>query len=371
MSKIFIDCYVFEGEFQGTRTFIKEVYSKIFEKESNINKALQNQYFLVSNNPEYLAKEFKAYTFVSFINANCKSRIIRLLFKYPYIIFKYKIDYAHFQYIVPPFKFCKYIVTIHDVLFCEYTQYFNLKYKLKNYLSFFISYLLSDTITTVSIYSKNSIIKYFIYFKKILITPNGVNESFYNFQTSITKNNFLTTNGYRDYFLYVSRFEPRKNHINLLKAYINGRFYLSYDLILIGSKTLDCSDFFNYYKELDNSIQKRIHLLHEGVNNTLLLQYYYFTTIFVYPSLLEGFGIPPLEASAMGKPVICSNLTAMQDYSFYNELHINPTVDNILDKINLVLNTNKVDSKDIVALKYNWDISANIFLDIYNKNFSL
>jgi glycosyltransferase involved in cell wall biosynthesis len=368
MSKIFIDCYVFEGEFQGTRTFIKEVYSKIFEKESNTKKALQNQYYLVSNNPEYVAKEFKEYDFVYFINCNCKSRFIRLLFKYPYIILKYKIDYAHFQYVVPPFKFCKYLVTIHDVLFCEYKKYFTLRYRLRNYISFLISYLLSDFITTVSIYSKNSILKYFKFYKPISITPNGVNEYFYNFNSTLSKSDFLIKNGYRDYFLYVSRFEPRKNHINLLKAYIHGGSYLKYDLILIGSKTLDCVDFFSYYNELDISIQNRIHLLHEGVNNELLLQYYYFTTIFIYPSLLEGFGIPPLEASAMGIPVICSNLTAMQDFTFYNEFHINPTINNIAEKIDLILNTNKVYVKDIVAFKYNWDISANIFFDTYNKN---
>ena len=369
MSKIFVDCYVFEGEFQGTRTFIKDVYQKIFELEFSLGENQKNEYFLVSNNPDILSENFGNYKFVHYIKSTFQSRIIRLLFEYPYIILTYNINYAHFQYVVPPIKFCKYVLTIHDILFCEYKNYFSLKYRIKNFSSFFLSYLLSDTITTVSNHSKNSILKYFKCKKNIEITPNGVNDKFYNYSTHVKKEDFFNLQNIRNYFLYVSRFEPRKNHFNLLKAFVEGKYYIQYDLVLIGSKTLDCLDFFQYYDNLEISIKKTIHLIHDGVNNDLLLQFYHFSTIFIYPSLLEGFGIPPLEASAMGKNVICSNSTAMEDFSFYKEFHIFPSIENLQEsiKLSLVNKSNNLDIKNIINVKYNWITSAKTFLNIYSN----
>jgi glycosyltransferase involved in cell wall biosynthesis len=366
MSRIFIDCYVFEGEFQGTRTFIKDVYNQVFEIESLNNS--QNEYYLISNNIEVLEYEFKKNNKTFFIKTFFKNRFLRLLFEYPFIILKYKIDFAHFQYIVPPFKFCKYIVTIHDILFCEYKKYFSFKYRIKNTITFYFSYIISDYVTTVSMHSKNTILKYFKLNKDIILTPNGVNNSFFEYDTYLKKNIFLDKIKTREYFLFVSRFEPRKNHINLTKAYVKGNFFLNYDLVLIGSKTLNCDEFYNYYNSLESHIKEKIHIHHEGIDNDLLLKYYKFCTLFVYPSLFEGFGIPPLEATAMGIPVICSNLTAMQDFKFYNIYHIIPTVDNISNAIQNVLisHINLDYQKEFVANNYNWDISANKFIDIYN-----
>ena len=62
-----------------------------------------------------------------------KNRIIRLLFEYPIIILNKRIHLAHFQYIVPPIKFCKYVNTIHDILFCDNTGFFPWKYRVKNF----------------------------------------------------------------------------------------------------------------------------------------------------------------------------------------------------------------------------------------------
>ena len=46
--------------------------------------------------------------------------------------------------------------------------------------------------------------------------------------------------------------------------------------------------------------------------------------LFVYPSKCEGFGLPPLEAGALGIPVLCSNTTAMADYRFFGDGHFDP-----------------------------------------------
>ena len=369
MKRIFVDCYVFEGEFQGTRTFIKEVYSKLFYLESLKEPNLRNNYYLVCYEPEILKKEFITYDFLVFIKPVFKNRILRLLFVYPYIIKKNNIYLAHFQYIVPPIKFCKYVNTIHDILFIENPSFFPLKYRIKNYILFYISYILSDIVTSVSKNSIESIERNFHFKKVIYLTPNGVNENFFNYRSNLSSEDFLAANNLRNYLLFVSRFEPKKNHLNLLMAFVKGLNYKKYDLVFIGSKTLDCSDFYDYFNSLDDEVKSRVHILHDPVSIERLMDYYFHCSSFIYPSLLEGFGIPPLEASAMGKYVICSNVTAMEDFSFYSKTHIYPSVDNLcfqIASINTLVN-NLSGIKKFISLKYNWNNTAYIFMDIFKN----
>ena len=369
MQNILVDCYVFEGEFQGTRTFIKETYKELFLIELSKEKIDRNAYYLISNNISILKDEFGEFDFVFFIQSNYKNHKLRLLFEFNYFIIKYKIDYAHFQYVVPPLKLCKYIVTIHDILFCKNKIYFTKWYRFKNYFSFYFSYWLSDIITTVSNDSKNDIIKYFPHKKDILITPNGIKNEFFNYNVNYNKNVFLIDHNLNNYILYVSRFEPRKNHFNLLKAYILGQHYTKFDLVLIGSKAYNCFDFDNFYNTIDITIQNKIHIIDYGIDNKTLKLFYSFCSIFVYPSFLEGFGIPPLEASAFNKPVICSNTTAMSDYTFYGNFHIYPSVENINSSLNNILdsNINTSNIKEYIKNKYTWRNTASIFSNLFSN----
>jgi len=369
MQNILVDCYVFEGEFQGTRTFIKETYTELFLIELSKEKIKRNAYYLISNNTSNLKDEFGEFDFVFFIESNFKNHKLRLLFEFNYFIIKYKIDFAHFQYVVPPLKLCKYVITIHDILFCKNKIYFTKWYRFKNYFSFYFSYLLSDIITTVSNDSKNDIIKYFPYKKDIIITPNGIKNEFFNYNVNYNKNVFLVAHNLNNYILYVSRFEPRKNHFNLLKAYILGQHYTKFDLVLIGSKAYNCFDFDNFYNTIDITIQNKIHIIDYGIDNDTLKLFYSFCSIFVYPSFLEGFGIPPLEASAFNKPVICSNTTAMSDFTFYGNFHIYPSIENINSSLNTILdsNINTTNIKEYIKNKYTWRNTATTFSNLFSK----
>src|ERR1044072_8702325 len=96
--RLLVDAHVFDDEFQGTRTFLKGIYSHLLEK-NNIH------FFLAAHDDENLKKNFPGgidRPNVTFIKYRKRSGLQRLTYEIPSLIRKYNIDYAHFQYITPP-----------------------------------------------------------------------------------------------------------------------------------------------------------------------------------------------------------------------------------------------------------------------------
>jgi glycosyltransferase involved in cell wall biosynthesis len=114
-----------------------------------------------------------------------------------------------------------------------------------------------------------------------------------------------------EYILFVSSIEPRKNLINLIKAFeILSPKIPQLKLVIAGKKL-------NYYDKINNyikgkNIKKKIKFL-GYVKNQDLVYLYNGSKIFVLPSFYEGFGLPILEAFACGVPVITSNTSSMRE----------------------------------------------------------
>lgn len=364
---LLIDCHVFDSEFQGSRTVLKGLYSKLFELENRMPSG--NIYFLAGKDLDNLKKEFKPAPFISYVQLKTSSSWKRLLFEFPYLIRKHKIDYAHFQYVVPPIKLCKYIVTCHDVLFMDFPQYFSVTYRFSKMAMFKFSYRFSDVITTVSNYSHARISHYFGSKPHFYVISNGVDESFFDFQSSGTKLSWLQQKGIRPYILYVSRFEPRKNHLLLLQVYNEKQLYKDVDLVLIGSKTHLCADFEKYYNELPEFIKSTIHINQSGVSQKEMMLYMKHAEVFVYPSIAEGFGFPPLEAASLKTPVICNNSSSMADFAILGRFLTSINIETLSKILKQVLQEGVPDEeKDKIASEiranYSWNTAAIKFQSI-------
>ncbi|HTS43353.1 MAG TPA: glycosyltransferase family 1 protein [Puia sp.] len=357
--RIFVDAHVFDHEFQGSRTFIREIYNVLAQKK-NI------QLFLGAFDVVNLKKNFPQAANVFFVKYKSSSRFKRLLRDIPLAIKKYDIHFAHFQYIIPPGKKCKYIVTIHDVLFSEFPEEFPFLYRVIRRILFKRSAIRSDIVTTVSGYSKKSIQKYLgIKSDNIHIIPNGVNNIFFE---SYSKNGAIDAiknkYGIERFILYVSRVEKRKNHIALLKAFLQLKLYQQgYYLVLLGHQSTRVNELDEILEQLPPEIKKFI-IMNSKIDDAELLEFYRASTIFAYPSKAEGFGIPPLEAGALRIPVICSNASAMAEYSFFGENHIDPTnFDLFCERLNSLIKTppGENDLNNIAELihqRYSWTQSA-------------
>lgn len=350
--RILVDCHVFDGTFQGTTSYLKGIYSA-FILDKNYH------FFLASNDSENLEKVFGKHSNVSYVNYKYSNKYLRLLFDIPAIIKKYNIDFAHFQYIVPPFKRCRYIVTIHDILFMEFPQYFPLSYRLRNKFLFKWSALKSDIVLTVSSFSKNMIEEYFK-IDEVIVTHNAVDPIYFeDYDKDDVKSRIYAKYGFNDYWIFISRWEPRKNHLSLLKVFVENKYYERYSLVFVGNQAIKSKAFSIYFENLSAAIKSKIVFL-RNIEFEDLVPLLRGADLSVYPSFAEGFGIPPLEALAAKVPSICSNSTGMSDFTFMKSMRFAP--DNLSQMkacIEANLNSNFDRSVlDAMEKTYNWKQSV-------------
>jgi glycosyltransferase involved in cell wall biosynthesis len=357
---LFVDAHVFDDEFQGSRTFLKEIYSIIARKEGI-------RLYLAAYDTENLKHIFPPEDNLVFLKYRSRSGWLRLFFDIPAMIRKHKIDYAHFQYITPPVKNCRHIVTIHDVIFKDYPDEFSLPYRMLKKLLYKTSALRSDLITTVSEFSKESIEKFLHTGKRpVYVIPNGVHPRFFEpYRKEESKRFVAEKYGFDKFILFVSRIEPRKNHIFLLKAYLELELHLKgYQLVLLGHESIPVPGFDEMLDGLPPDIRKYI-FKSRDIDDEDLLEIYRAAALFVYPSKAEGFGIPPLEAAALKIPVLCSNTSAMKDFAFFGENHFDPydyelfreKLKNILDLPPATAFLEQV--AGVIRQEYSWGRSAD------------
>ncbi len=357
--KLFVDAHVFDGIPQGTVTFISGIYSEL----------IRDPRFEIYVGSRNFAKACELLNSDNFIHLkyDSPSRFKRLVITIPSLLRKHRIDFAHFQYITPFVKPCKYIVTIHDLLFLEFPESFPLIYRAKNHLLFRLSGYRADMITTVSRYSAKTISKHFhIAPQRIKITPNSPNLSSTSNQIPVP--NLLG----KEFILYVSRIEPRKNQALMMKTWRDLKLYKeNLHIVIVGSIGIEDAEFFLQLNKLSTEERVYTHWL-QRLPAEQLNWLYSNCKLFVFPSEAEGFGIPPLEAAICGAKVLCSNQTAMEDFSFFGEFMFNPnSKEEFKKKLQMALCCTFPHEKVISLIKktYDWGtIAKNFAEEIINED---
>lgn len=358
---ILIDAHVFDDKYQGTRTYIKGLYSELIAIADKWN------FFLVAYDIDNLKKEFGLHNNVTYVPLKSKNKFYRLLIGLPLIIKQYKIDYAHFQYICPPIKKCKFIITTHDILFeqKELKVFFPYKYRVINSTLFKLSAKKADLLLTVSQYSRAQISKlYNIDINTIYITPNAVVKL-------EDENNIDNLHLPDKYILYVSRVEPRKNHLILLKSFVELNLAKrGFKLVFIGNKDIPYPELERYLINEAEEINDSVMWLH-SISNKSLEAYYKNAELFVFPSFAEGFGIPPLEAMARRCKILCSKSTAMADFALPDSLVFDPNnIEELKQKMMSQLFTENIQLdvyREILA-RYNWMKIAQDYYNLLEKH---
>ena len=354
--RIFVDGRVFDTEYQGTRTYIHNLY-EIIDRLGDF------EIFLASSDPANAAGFFPDASNIHFVAYRTASKIRRVMRELPEMMGRYKIDAAHYQYIVPPVKNCLQVVTIHDLLFKDFPGEFSMRYRMIKGAAFYLSARRADLVTTVSDYSKKAIVRHFgIPQEDVHVVPNGVSPFFFeSYDKEGSRKKVSGQFGISNYILYVSRIEPRKNQLDLLQSYLDLELHLQgKSLVFVGKESIPVPQIRAIIDTLPGEISNKIFFL-ENISNTDLRLLYQAADLFVYPSKGEGFGIPPLEAAALGVPTICSNTTAMSDFTFFGSNHISPDREALKRSIVSALASQPKNLREIshaVKQGYGWDTAA-------------
>ena len=226
-----------------------------------------------------------------------------------------RIDLLHsLGYVQPLFCPSRSVVTIHDLSFLRFPEAFNRSNRLYLQLFTALSVRRADRIIAVSASTKDDLVRLLgVAADKVAVIYHGVEEEFRPLRDPAALAEFREQAGLPERFiLYCGTLEPRKNVDVLIAAYAQLRreTSLPHKLVLAGAKGWRCEGIFA-------SIERyglREDVLFPGyLPSGVQPLWYNAADVFVYPSLHEGFGFPPLEAMACGTPVIASNRSAMPE----------------------------------------------------------
>jgi glycosyltransferase involved in cell wall biosynthesis len=243
--------------------------------------------------------------------------IIEQLF-YPYIIPTCDIFWSpHYNIPLLPIRAKKRWVTIHDVYHLKFAHTLSLAQKLYARICFATACRLSEKIITVSRFSANEIQSFFDVQHKIEVRLNKVDTN--KFSKHYTKE-FTTSilNKYSidfPYILFVGNIKPHKNLITLLIAFNKIKEQITpTKLLIVGKKEgfITEDNEIKRYIERNHELTKYLHFTGLVEHNELPVLYQQ-AKLFIFPSLYEGFGYPPLEALAAGTKVLCSNAGPMPE----------------------------------------------------------
>lgn len=174
------------------------------------------------------------------------------------------------------------------------------------------------------------------------------------------------------FVLYVGTIEPRKNLVRLLRAFtqLKLRHRTEYRLVLAGSLGWLYQD---VLREFDELAAGETVVFLGRVPDVDLPALYSLCDLFVFPSLYEGFGLPPLEAMACGKPVVCSNTSSLPEVVGDVGVLISPfDVEGLADVMGSLLDDPdrraELGRRGIArAREFTWERSARQVLSIYRK----
>jgi glycosyltransferase involved in cell wall biosynthesis len=281
-------------------------------------------------------------------------------------------DLLHVQYIIPPFAPCPVITTIHDISFRRHPEWFPLKHRLLLNLLIPIAARSAAHVITGSEYTRADLIDaYDLPPEKVTVTPYAADPIYRPMDREEAKRAVSQRFGLRGPFvLAVGVLQPRKNLSRLIRAFCRIAKEVPHALALVGKPGWAHESL--HRAATASGLRSRLKFT-GYVPDADLPFLYNAAELFVYPSLLEGFGFCALEAMACGTPVVTSSVSSLPEVVGDAALMIDPTDEEALAvAIHRALTDEPLrerlrEAGFARAAQYSWERTAAETLAVYRK----
>lgn len=369
-----IDAHAIGRQQGGNETYIRGLIRALAEIDG------QNRYSIYLANAE-AATEWRDVFCQQFPNFNVRllpppTPLVKVPLILTYDLRRHPVDVLHVQYTAPPFCPAPVVATIHDLAFEHMPETFTRRGSLQLKLTVRRTARRAAKIATVSEYSRQDILRtYKLPPEKITVTYNGIEPHFTEQTESVTEAKDVRQRFgiERDFLLAVGSLQPRKNLVRLIRVYSQLRSEnpdFAPQLVIVGRKLWLADEIF---AEIRQQRWADDVILTGYVPDQDLPKLYRAATAFVYPSLFEGFGLPPLEAMACGTPVVTSNVSSLPEVTGEAALLIDPKNESDLAAALLRITSDQnlrtqLQERGIEqAKKFTWRTAAETTLQLYRE----
>jgi glycosyltransferase involved in cell wall biosynthesis len=225
-----------------------------------------------------------------------------------------KLDLFHAQYFLPHHLPCRTVLTVHDVIYERFPEFFASRGLRLRKIGIPWSCRRADHVITVSEYSKRDLVElYGLDPERITVTYEGPDPCYRPLDGEEAKERLRQVYQIgEDFILYVGAIQPRKNIPRLLSAFarLKRTHHLPHKLAIVGPKSWLSRDATRSLEE--HPFRDEI-VVTGYVPREVLPCFYNSASVFVYPSICEGFGLPVVEAMACGTPTITSHGSSLEE----------------------------------------------------------
>lgn len=260
------------------------------------------------------------------------------------------------------------VITVHDLAFKSLSGAFTKKSVLWKSLITGLSVKKCNRIISITNFSKNELNKHYKNLEnKINVVYNGFNKLNDNVLNENNVSIKIKELSSKNYVLTVSTISPRKNIQTLIKAFNLIKDEYDGNLVIVGSNGWLYEDIYKMVEQMN--IKHRV-VFTGKINDDELKVLYKNSKVFVYPSIYEGFGLPPLEAMSYGVKTIVSDVECLKEVLGNGAKYFNPYDYNELSKIIkpfLVSGNKQIYDYSEVLNKYSWKKCGEETLKVYER----
>ena len=292
------------------------------------------------------------------------------------------VDLLHVQYTAPPFCPVPVVATVHDLAFEHYPETFTRRGSWQLRLTVRYTARRAACLLTVSEFSRADLHRtYGIPEERIVVTWNGIDPRFSPVGSDTEDEPQLRlaqAYGLRaGYLLALGSLQPRKNIPRLIRAYVDlrrNRPDLTPQLVIAGRELWLTSAIFQEIERELAGLPWRDDIVFTGyVPDADLPALYRGARMLIYPSIFEGFGLPPVEAMACGTPVVTSQAGSLPEVCGPAARYVDPwSVESIRDGILDLLTDQQLTGQLIArgleqARRFDWQQTAARTLKVYEQ----